>query len=77
MEEFAKRLALAYDCQRTRHSYYRNLHLIQKFFNCDPATISEDQFRTYILHVKTDKHWEPKTIRQTVATAKMFFVAPR
>jgi integrase len=30
--------------------------------------------RDYLLHVKLHKHWKPKTIRQTLACAKLFFV---
>jgi site-specific recombinase XerD len=74
MAEYAKRLALRSDSSRTRHAYYRAMRLIHQHFNCDPVLISEDQLRDYILHVKTVKSWKPKTIRQTVACAKIFFV---
>ncbi len=74
MKRFAELLALRYDAPRTRHSYYRDLRLIQEHFDTDPAGLSEAQFRDYILHVKTRKEWKPKTIRQTAASAKLFFV---
>ena len=74
MAEFAKRLSLRYDAIRTRHAYYRSLRLIADHFGCDPATLCEEQFRDYLIHVKTVKHWRPKTIRQTLATAKLFFI---
>ncbi len=74
MKRFAELLALRYDAPRTRHSYYRDLRLIQEHCNSDPAELSEAQFRDYILHVKTRKEWKPKTIRQTAASAKLFFV---
>lgn len=74
MAEFAKRLALRYEDNRTRHSYYRDMRLIHEHCNCDPALITQEQFRDYILHVKTVKAWKPKTIRQTVACAKIFFI---
>ena len=74
MAEFAKRLALRTDAARTRHSYYRDMRVLHGHFGCDPATLTEDQFRDFILHVKTVKNWRPKTIRQTVASAKVFFV---
>jgi site-specific recombinase XerD len=74
MDEFAKRLALRSDATRTHHAYYRDMRLVHEHFACDPALISEDQLRDYILHVKTVKGWKPKTIRQTVASAKIFFV---
>jgi site-specific recombinase XerD len=74
MRRFAEHLALGRTMPRTRHSYYRSLRLIQEYFNSDPATLTEDQFRGYILYVKTKKQWEPQTIRQTAACAKLFFV---
>ena len=74
MEEFAKRLALRSDANRTCYSYYRNMRLIHEHCACDPELISENQLRDYILHVKTVKGWRPQTIRQTVASAKHFFV---
>jgi len=74
MKRFAEHLALRYDAARTRHSYYRDLRLIQEYFDADPAGLTEEQFRDYILWVKTKKRWKPKTIRQTAASAKFFFV---
>lgn len=74
MAEFAKLLALRYDAIPTRHSYYRSLRLIHEHFACDPAALQEEQLRDYFLLVKTVRHWKPKTVRQCVAAARMFFV---
>ena len=74
MEEFAKRLSLRHDSARTCHSYHRSLRLIQEHFSCDPAELVEEQVRDYYLYVKNQKHWKPKTIRQSVAMAKIFFL---
>jgi integrase/recombinase XerD len=74
MAEFAKLLNLRYDSDRTRHSYYRDMRLVHEHFACDPTQITEHQFRDYILHVKNVKQWKPKTIRQTAASAKIFFL---
>jgi integrase/recombinase XerD len=74
MAEFAKLLNLRHDANRTRHAYYRNLRLLHEHFAKDPALISEHEFRDYILHVKNVKGWKPKTIRQTAASANIFFV---
>jgi len=72
--DFARLLVLRYDLSRTWHSYYRQMRLISDHFGCDPATLSEEQLRDYILHVKTRKQWKPKTIRQAAAAARMFYV---
>jgi hypothetical protein len=42
------------------------MRVLREHFRADPATLSEDQFRDYILHVKTRKQWKP----QCVATTK-------
>jgi site-specific recombinase XerD len=74
MAQFAGFLALRYDANRTRHAYYRQVRLIHEHVACDPATITEAQLRDYFLFVKLKKRWQPKSIRQAVAAAKMFFV---
>ena len=74
MEEYAKRLNLRHDAVRTCHSYYRDMQLIHKHFDCDPASLNEEQIRDYFLYVKTVKRWKPKTIRQSLACAKIFYV---
>jgi len=74
MASFADHLALSYDANRTRHSYYRQVRLIHQHFGCDPANITEAQLRDYFLFVKLKKHWKPKSIRQALAAAVMFFV---
>jgi integrase/recombinase XerD len=73
MARFAEFLALHYDANRTRHAYYRQLRLIHEQLQCDPATITEAQLRDYFLFVKLQKQWQPKSIRQAVAAARMFF----
>ena len=74
LERFAGFLALKYDVDTTCHSYYRDLRLISEFANDDPAHISEELLRDYFIHVKSLKKWAPKTIRQSVAAARLFFV---
>ncbi len=74
MSQYADFLALRYDANRTRHAYYRHLRLIHEHLACDPATLTEAQLRDYFLFVKLQKHWKPKTIRQALAAAKMFFI---
>jgi hypothetical protein len=74
MARFAQFLALRYDANRTRHAYYRHIRLIQEHVCCDPADLVEAQLRDYFLFVKLKKQWQPKTIRQTRAATKMFFV---
>ena len=74
MRRFAQLLALRFDMVRTRHSYYRDLRLIHDFFRKDPALVTEDDLSEYVVHVKTVKLWKPKTIRQTAAAARLFYI---
>ena len=74
MRRFAELLCLRFDTPTTRHSYYRQMRLVHEFCKADPAIITEEQFRDYVLHVKTVKKWKPKTIRQAAASAKLFFL---
>jgi integrase/recombinase XerD len=74
MAQFAKALALRYDANRTRHAYYRQLRLLHEHFACDPALLTESQLRDYFLFIKLKKQWKPKSIRQSVAATRMFFV---
>lgn len=74
MKQFAGFLALRFNAPRTRHSYYRQMRLVHEFCACDPVTITEEHFRDYILHIKTKRLWKPKTIRQSAAAARLFFV---
>lgn len=74
MRDYARLLALRYEALRTRHSYYRDMRLLHEHFGCDPATLCEAQVIDYLLHVKRVKGWKPKTVRQTSAAARLFFV---
>ena len=74
MARFADLLALRYDANRTRHSYDRQLRLLHQHFHGDPSTITEAQMREYFLFVKLKKHWKPKSIRQALASARVFLV---
>ena len=74
LKRFAELLALRYDMARTRHAYYRQMRLVGDHFQADPAGLTEDQLREYLLHVKQRKQWRPKTLRQAVASARLFFV---
>lgn len=74
MRRYSELLGLKYDMARTRHAYYRAMRLIHEHCRCDPALIDEAQLRHYLLHVKVHRKWAPKTIRQSAASARIFYV---
>jgi len=43
MADYARLLALSYDCNRTRHAYYRQLRLLHEYFQCDPRLMTEEK----------------------------------
>jgi len=74
MHDYARLLALRYEALRTRHSYYRDMRLLHEHFGCDPGTLNEEQITDYLIHVKMIKGWKPKTVRQTSAAARLFYI---
>ena len=73
MERFARLLGLRHERARTRHSYYRDMRLLHEHYGSDPAGLDEAGVRDYFLHVKLSKAWRPKTIRQSAASARLFY----
>lgn len=74
LKRFADELALRYDHTRTRQAYYRQLRLIAEYFHMDPAMLDEERLRDYLLYLKTQKLWKPKSIRQAAAALRFFYV---
>lgn len=50
------------------------MRLLHEYHGTAPALLGEEALRDYRLHVKQIKKWKPKTIRQTLACARLFFV---
>jgi len=72
MQKFAEHLHLLGLAMRTVQSYYRDMRIISEHFGKDPCRLTQRQIREYIVHIK-QKGWEPKTIRQSIASAKRFY----
>ena len=73
MLRFAEHLDLQGYELRTRQGYYRVMRLIGEHHGCDPEKLDEEAVRRYFVHVKCEKGWAPKTIRQFCAGAKLFY----
>lgn len=74
MRRFAELLALRYPLERTRHAYYRQLRLLADHVQADPASLDESGVRDFLLDAKTRRLWKPKTLRQSSAALRLFFV---
>jgi len=73
MKQYAELLALRYDATSTRKGYYRQVRLIGDHFECDPSVLPEDQVRAFILHLKHERQWKPKSLRSSAAALRLFY----
>ncbi len=73
MQRFAEFLALRGKAFRTQEGYYRAIRLVSEFLHRDPALVDEEGLRQYFVHLKCEKVWAPKSIRQALAGAKLFY----
>lgn len=73
MRLFAEHLKLKDLRTRSCISYYRDMRLLHEHFGKNPKYLTQKQVRSYIVHIKEDRQWAPKTIRQTIASARMFY----
>ncbi len=74
MQRFAQDLHLRGLGDRSCHSYYRQIRLISDHYDhADPASLDEDQVRSYIIYLKSVKRWTPKTIRIFLSAGKYFY----
>lgn len=73
MLRFAEYLELQDFRQTTAANYYRALRLISEHFDCDPSGLTEEQVRSYFVHVRSVLNWAPKSCRQHLAALKHFF----
>jgi len=55
MKRFAEFLTLRFDAPRTRHSYYRQIGLVEKFCQCDPSFILKSAVKTKIFTAKAQR----------------------
>jgi len=57
----------------TLKSYYRHMRLVSEHFGRDPRRLGEKSARQYLLFLKEEKRWAASTIRQAIASMRMFY----
>ena len=65
-------LHLAGMAQRTVHGYLRSVRKLADFFQCSPDTVTEDQLRQWLLHLKIKKQFAYGSLRVAFSGIKFF-----
>ena len=73
MRDFAQRINLKRVRLRTTQAYYRQMQLVLRHFGKNPKYLAQRQIRSYIIYLKEDKRWSPSSIRQAIASCRMFY----
>jgi site-specific recombinase XerD len=58
---------------RTREAYLSYVVLIGRHFGTDPATLSEEQVRSYFLFLRNERHYAASSIALTLASLRTFY----
>jgi integrase/recombinase XerD len=58
----------------TKAEYVRNIRRLAKHFQCDPATLSENQIRQYFLYLRQEQHSTSSTMKMVKYSLRSFFI---
>lgn len=58
---------------RTAQGYYRQMRLVSEHFEGNPKPLTQKAIRSYILHLKEERGWAASTLRQAIASCRMFY----
>lgn len=74
IQKFAQLVELKDYRPETKQAYIKLVCRFAKHFECDPATVSEDQLREYFVFLRQEKHLKPNTVKHAKAGLKCFFL---
>jgi len=49
------------------------MRLVAEHFSTNPKSLNQKCIQGYILHLKQERHWAPSTLRQAIASCRMFY----
>jgi len=49
------------------------MRLVAEHFGRDPKSLSQKSVRGYVLHLKEERGWAPSSLRQAIASCRMFY----
>lgn len=58
----------------TKQAYVKLVCRLAGHFECDPATVSEEQLRLYFLHLRLERGLKPNTLKHAKSGLKCFFL---
>jgi integrase len=58
----------------TKKEYVRYVRKLAEHYQCDPATLTEDQFRQYFLFLRQEKHYTRSPMKAAKFSLRSFFV---
>jgi len=73
MRAFAEHVNLKGKSLRTVQSYYRHMRLVCEHFGANPKSLTQKSIRGYVLHLKEERGWAPSSLRQAIASCRMFY----
>src|SRR5512140_614586 len=60
-------------CPVTRDHYLRVVRKLAQHFQCDPATLGENQVREYFLYLRAEKQWQGSAMTHARVALRSFF----
>ena len=63
--------------QPTKKEYVRYVRKLAAHFQCDPATLNEDQLRQYFLFLRQEKHYSPSLMKGAKYSLLCFYLQCR
>ena len=57
----------------TQREYVRQVRKLAEHFECDPATLSENQLREYFVFLREEQHWQGSAMTQARVAIRSFF----
>ena len=74
IQKFAQLVELKDYRPETKQAYVKLVCRLAKHFQCDPATVSEDQLREYFVFLRQERHLKPNTVKHAKYGLKCFFL---
>ena len=72
-QKMSEDLQLTGKARRTHDGYLREIRQLAEYYRTSPDRISEQQLRTYFLHLKNERHFAAGSLTVTLSALKFFY----